>query len=226
MLSDYRLKRIHVDLILNVFTPKNFLLKENFMIGYPITYGDIISEDEDSKRFSNHVVSVLKNKRFQSHCTSVASAVVFLALNASSASASDMPGSGYEEFLNANGGQFQGQPNGPLPNQQPHILHAMPADMQQRLAAQQAGGLYKPMPTPGPGGSGPTSPPSFYIPNKPAKVGPRAMNTVAFTASLGVICLNAVWGEPVAVIMCSSVLMGIAYKLGREVVLYMAKNLN
>ena len=191
------------------------------MIGYPITYGAIISEDEDSKRFSNHVVSVLKNKRFQSHCTSVASAVVFLALNASSASASDMPGSGYEEFLKANGGQ-----NGPLPNQQPHILHAMPADMQQRLAAQQAGGLCRPVPTPGPGGSGPASPPSFYIPDKPAKVGPRAMNTIAFTASLGVICLNAVWGEPVAVIMCSSGLMGIAYRLGREVVLYMAKNLN
>ena len=88
MLCDYQLKRIRVDLILSVFTPKNFLLKENFMIGYPIKYGDTRSEDEDSKRFSNHVVSVLKNKRFQSHCTLVASAVVFLALNASSASAS------------------------------------------------------------------------------------------------------------------------------------------
>jgi len=48
-------------------------------------------------------------------------------------SASDMPGSAYEEFLNANGGQFQAQPNGQLPNQQP--------DMQQRLAAQLV--LYK-----------------------------------------------------------------------------------
>lgn len=189
------------------------------MIGYPFFYGDTVSEDEDSKRFSNHVVSVLKNKRFQSHCTSVASAVVFLALNASSASASDMPGSAYEEFLNANGGQFQAQPNGQLPNQQPHIVHAMPVDMQQRLAAQQAGGLYKP-PTPAP-----TSPPSFYIPDKPGKVGPRAINTVAFTASLGVICLNAVWGEPVAIIMCSSGLMGIAYKIGKEVIIYMASNL-
>ena len=196
------------------------------MIDYPITYGDTISEDEDSKRFSNHVVSVVKNKRFQSHCTSVAGAILFLGLNAFSASASDRPGSGYEEFLNANGGQFQEQPNSQLPNQQPHILHVMPANMQQRLAAQQAGSLYKPMPTPGPGGSGSASPPSFYIPDKPAKVGPRAMNTVAFTASLGVICLNAVWGEPVAVIMCSSGLMGIAYRLGKEVVIYMAKNLN
>lgn len=196
------------------------------MIGYPFFYGNTISEDEDSKRFSNHVVSVLKNKRFQSHCTSVASAIVFLVLNTSSASASDMPGSGYEEFLKANGGQFQAQPNGQLPNQQPHIVYAMPADMQQRLAAQQAGGLYKPMPAPGPGGSGPTSSPSFYIPDKPGKIGLRAMNTVAFTASLGVICLNAVWGEPVAVIMCSSGLIGVTYRIGKEVVIYMAKSLN
>ena len=191
------------------------------MIGYPITYGDTISEDEDNKRFSNYVVSLLKNKRFQSHCTSVASAILFLGLNASSASASDVPGAEYEEFLKANGGQFQPQPNGQLPNQQQFILPAMPADMQQRLAAQQAGGLYQPMPDPGPG---PASPPSFYIPDKPRKVGPRAMNTVAFTASLGVICLNAVWGEPVAILMCSSGLMGIAYRLAKEVVIYMAKN--
>ena len=194
------------------------------MIGYPITYG--VSEDEDNKRFSNYVVSLLKNKRFQSHCTSVVGAILFLGLNASSASASDMPGAEYEEFLKANGGQFQPQPNGQLPNQQQFILPAMPADMQQRLAAQQAGGLYQPMPAPGPGGPGPVSPPSFYIPDKPAKVGPRAMNTVAFTASLGVICLNAIWGEPIAVIMCSSGLMGITYRLGREVVIYMTKNLN
>ena len=196
------------------------------MIGYPIMYGDTIAEDEDNKRFSNYVVSLLKNKRFQSHCTSVAGAIVFLGLNASSASASDVPGAEYEEFLKANGGQFQPQPNGQVPNQQQFILPAMPADMQQRLAAQQAGGLYQPVPAPGPGGPGPASPPAFYIPDKPVKVGPRAINTIAFTTSLGVICLNAVWGEPVAIIMCSSGLMGIAYRLGKEVVIYMAKNLH
>jgi len=44
MFYDYHLKRIPVDLILNVFTPKNFLLKEYSMIGYPITYGNILEE--------------------------------------------------------------------------------------------------------------------------------------------------------------------------------------
>ena len=196
------------------------------MIGSPITYGDTISEDEDTKRLSDYVVSLLKNKRFQSHCTSVAGAILFLVFNASSASANDMPGAEYEKFFKANGGggQFQPQPNGQLPNQQQFILPAMPNEIQQRLAAQQAGGLYQTMPAPGPGGPGPTSPPSFYIPDKPQKVGPRAINTVAFTASLGVVCLNAVWGEPVAVLMCSFGLVGIAYRIGREVVIYMAKN--
>ena len=73
------------------------------------------------------------------------------------------------------------------------------------------------------GQTGPTSP-SFYIPDKPRLVGPRAVNTIAFTGALGVICLNAAWGEPVAILMCSSGLVGIVYKLGKDVVLFMAKN--
>ena len=55
------------------------------MIGYPIIYGDTISEDEDNKRFSNYVVSLLKNKRFQSHCTSVVCSLLCVTFNRSSA---------------------------------------------------------------------------------------------------------------------------------------------
>ena len=53
----------------------------------------------------------------------------------------------------------------------------------------------------------------------------RAVNTVAFTTALGVVCLNAAWGEPVAILMCSSGLVGLAYHVGKEVVLFMAKNI-
>jgi hypothetical protein len=49
------------------------------MIGYRRMYSDTISENEDNKRFSNSVVSVLKNEKFQSYCTSVAGAIIFLA---------------------------------------------------------------------------------------------------------------------------------------------------
>jgi hypothetical protein len=95
-----------------------------------------------------------------------------------------MPGSEYEEFLKANEGQFQQQPNGQLSNEQLHVLPAMPADMQQRLAPQQSGGFYKPISTPGPERSRPTSLLSFYIPEKPAKVDLRAIKNAAFTAFL------------------------------------------
>jgi hypothetical protein len=97
----------------------------------------------------------------------------------------------------------------------------MPIEQQRLIAAQQAGKVGG-MPI---GQIGPTNPPSFYIPDKSILVGPRAVNTVAFTTALGVICLNAVWGEPVAILICSSGLVGIAYKLGKEVVLFMARNI-
>ena len=60
--------------------------------------------------------------------------------------------------------------------------------------------------------------PSFYVPPKPGSVGSRAVNTVLFTTALGVLCLNAAWGEPVAILICSYGLVEIAYKLGKEVV--------
>ena len=71
---------------------------------------------------------------------------------------------------------------------------------------------------------GPTNPPSFYIPNKPQLIASRAVNTVAFTGALGIICLNAAWGEPVAILMCSSGLMGLTYKFGKQVVVFIAKH--
>jgi len=79
------------------------------------------------------------------------------------------------------------------------VLPAMPIEQQQLIAAQQAGQR-----GPGIGQPGPTNPPSFYIPDKPRLASVRAANTVAFTTALGVVCLNAAWGEPVAIIMCSS----------------------
>jgi len=103
------------------------------------------------------------------------------------------------------------------------VIDDMPIEQQRLIATQQMGGMPK-----GPviEQRGPTNPPSFYIPGKPKSVGPRAVNTVAFTTALGVICLNVVWGEPVAILMCSTGLVGVAYRLGKEVVLFMARGIN
>ena len=73
---------------------------------------------------------------------------------------------------------------------------------QQRLIAAQQMGQIGSMPKgPAIGQTGPTNPPSFYIPDKPGSVAARAVNTVAFTTALGVVCLNAAWGEPVAILI-------------------------
>ena len=118
-------------------------------------------------------------------------------------------------------GQIQGQV--PMAQGNPQcFISAMPIEQQRLIAAQQMGGMPK---GPAINQRGPTNPPLFYIPDKPGSVGTRAVNTVAFTTALRVICLNAVWGEPVAILMCSTGLVGVAYKLGKEVVLFMAKNI-
>ena len=106
------------------------------------------------------------------------------------------------------------------------VIPAMPIEQQRLLAAQQMGhrgGM--PMPNIPIPATGPSNPPPFFIPDKPRLVGARVANTAAFTAALGVICLNAAWGEPVAILMCSSGLVGIAYKMGKEVVVFMASHI-
>ncbi len=193
---------------------------------YPFTYGD---KNVDEVMLSDYVVELMKTKRFQSHVAAMFFAL--LALGSYAQPSLAIPpeyGEAANEILNqaaqngaANGvpaappiGQIKGQVPVAQGNPQ-YFLPAMPVEQQRLIAAQQAGQI----------GGMPTNPPSFYIPDKPRLVGPRAVNTVAFTTALGVICLNAAWGEPVAILMCSSGLVGIAYKLGKEVVLFMAKNI-
>jgi hypothetical protein len=200
---------------------------------YPFTYGD---KNADEVMLSDYVVELMKTKRFQSHMTSAFFALLTLGSYAQPSSAIPPEyGEAANEMLNQaaqNGaaggapavppiGQIQGQVPGVQGNPQ-YVIPAMPIEQQRLIAAQQAG---QAMPDMALGEMGPTSPPPFYIPDKPRLVGPRAANTVAFTTALGVICLNAAWGEPVAIMMCSSGIMGIAYKLGKEVVIFIASNM-
>ena len=201
---------------------------------FPITYGDTNIENE--KRLSDYVVTVANNRRVQNHLGAVVIAAFTLGMYAQAASAIPAEyGEAASEILNQGGGAPAVPPIGdirgqvPLPQANPQFHSpAMPVEQQRILAAQQSGQLGA---TPGmPGGpgitrEGPTSTSSFYLPGKPQLTSSRAINTAAFTTALGVICLNAVWGEPVAIIMCSSGLVSLAYSLGKEVVLFMAKNM-
>lgn len=203
------------------------------MIGYPITYGD---KNIDEVMLSDYVVELMKTKRFQSHVTAIFFAL--LALGSYAQPSLAIPpeyGEAANEILNQaaqNGaaggvsaappiGQIQGQV--PMAQENPQfVIPAMPIEQQRLIAAQQMGR----MPIgPAIDRRGPTNPPSFYIPGKPRSVVPRAINTIAFSTAVGIICLNAAWGEPVAILMCSTGLVGVAYRLGKEVVLFMAKNL-
>jgi len=204
---------------------------------FPLTYGD---KNSDKVMLSDYVVSAAKSKRVQKHLVAVV--VALFTLGTYSRSASAIPadyGEAANEMLNQaaqNGaaagnvpavppiGQIKGQVPLALENQR-CTISAMPIEQQHLIAAQQAGQM-GPMPGPGIGGpNGPTNPPAFYIPGKPKAVGPRAANSIAFTTALGIICLNASWGEPVAILMCSSGLIGLAYKFGKDVAVFMAKNL-
>lgn len=203
------------------------------MVGYPITYGD---KNVDEVMLSDYVVELMKTKRFQSHVTAMFFAL--LALGSYAQPSLAIPpeyGEAANEILNqaaqngAAGGVPAAPPIGPIQGQVPMVqgnpqcvIPAMPIEQQRLIAAQQMGGMPK---GPAINQRGPTNLPSFYIPDKPGSVGTRAVNTVAFTTALGVICLNAAWGEPVAILMCSTGLVGVAYKLGKKGVLFMAKNI-
>lgn len=196
---------------------------------YPYTYGD---KNANEVRLSNYAVALMRSQKFQSHVSAVF--LAFFVLGSYAKPSSAIPPE-YGELVNdilnqnaQNGAAAGGVPavppiggiQGQVPVAQGNLqcfLPAMPIEQQRLIAAQQAGHAM--------GQLAPTNPPSFYIPGKPKTTLPRAVNTVAFTTALGVICLNAAWGEPVAILMCSSGLMGIAYKLGKEVVMFMAKNI-
>jgi hypothetical protein len=214
------------------------------MVGFPITYGD---ENVDKVMLSDSVVELMKNEKFQNYVKALGVAV--LALGSYARPSSAIPaeyGEAANEALNQaaqNGaaagaappiGPIKGQV--PVPANQQGFIPAMPIEQQRMLAAQQTGVIG---PGQGPAGIGqapgqapagmdqvgPTNHPAFYIPHKPGTVGGRTVNTIAFTTAMGIICLNAAWGEPTAIWMCSSGLVALAYNVGREVVIFMAKNM-
>lgn len=225
----------------------NFLKKSNF----PYTYGD---DTEDQIMVSDHVVELLESPRFQSHMTAVLFAwfTVVSYAKPSSAIPTEYGEFANEAIQAAQGGAPQVPPIGPIdanvavpggppvqapgpiqPGPNDNILRAMPIE-QQRLIAQQQAATYpgnrfalpgtSGVPG-GPPGQAPTSHPAFYVPAKPQSATSRGLNTFLFSTAMGVICINAVWGEPVAIVMCASGLVSIASKIGRDVVLAMAKHL-
>lgn len=190
---------------------------------FPFTYGD--DATNDGNRLSDYAVNKLSEKKTQNYLRSMVIAIIALGSQAAPVNAIPLEyGEAANEILNqaAQNGAAGGVPAAPPIGQIQAQVPAMPIEQQRLIAAQQMGRI--PI-GPAIDGRGPTNPPSFYIPGKPRSVVPRAVNTVAFTSAVGIICLNAAWGEPVAILMCSTGLVGVAYRLGKEVVLFMSKNI-
>jgi hypothetical protein len=169
---------------------------------FPFTYGDGIKNE--GKRFSDSVVNKLKEKKFQRHVGALI--LLILSLGSQVPPVKGIPteyGEAANEMLNQAGaavppiGKIKRQV--PVPQGNPQcFIPAMPIEQQRLIAAQQAG---QGMPI---GEIGPTNPPAFYIPGKPKTTLPRALNTLVFTSTLEIICLNAAWSQPVAIMICSS----------------------
>ena len=210
----------------------NFNKKPHF----PFTYGDDVKND--GRRLSDYVANKLSEKKTRNYIVAVTMASI--ALGSQAAPVNGIPpeyGEAANEIVNQaaqNGAAGGGVPTVPpigdihghipnIPKQNPGTtrcyLPAMPIEQQQIIAAQQAGkigGMSK---------ARPTDPPSFYFPDKPGSMRGRALNTAMFTTAMGVVCLNAFWGEPVAVLMCSSGLIGVSYKIGKQVTIFIAQKI-
>ena len=187
---------------------KKFTQKAN----YPISYGD---NTDDKIMVSDRVVELTKNQRFRNHMSAVGVACLAIATTAKpSAAIPPEYGEAVNEALNQAGqaaaaagaappvGPVEGIKNLPVNNPVPQVPPIVPVR--------------------------PVNPPAFYLPPLPPKPllpVSRGANTALFGGAIGVICLNAFWGEPIAILMCATGLTGIALQIGREVVLFMAKNI-
>lgn len=71
----------------------------------------------------------------------------------------------------------------------------------------------------------PANPPAFYLPAKPLVPAHRMANTALFGSAIGIVCLNAFWGEPIAIVMCATGFTTMVFKVGKDVVIFMARHL-
>ena len=188
------------------------------MVGYPITYGD---KNVDEVMLSDYVVELMKTKKFQNHMTAVFFA--FLALGSYAQPSSAIPVE-YGEAA-ANAAQEVGQNVPPLGdvggnvnvnvNRQPPIpnnVHQVGQDGRVSL-------------NPGPnmnqpniGNGRPVQPiqPAWRLPGPPMSPGGQYANTFLLLGSVGWICLNASWGNPVFAYGCVGIVGGLINELRKR----------
>ena len=181
---------------------------------YPISYGD---STDDKVMVSDRVIELTKNKKFQSHMSAVA--IAFLTIGSMARPSVAIPPEYGEAATEAikqatqNGTAGAVPPVGPVEGVKNLPVNNLPVNNP---------GPQVPRVVP----MKPANPPAFYLPAKPLVPAHRMANTALFGTAVGIVCLNAFWGEPVAIMMCATGLTTIALKIGKEVVIFMAKNVH
>ena len=185
---------------------------------FPLTYGDQVENDD--VRLSNYVVALMKSKKFQNYTTALFFALLSLGSYAQPSSAIPAEyGEAANEMLNqvAQGaeqvvpdlGQVAGNvnlnganvpPHNPIPNNLNGVGQGgrVGFQNQQNFNGQQNFGNPNPPHTP-----------AWRLPGPPMTPTGQYINTAAIIGSVGWICLNASWGNPILAYGCIGVVGGL-----------------
>ena len=184
---------------------------------YPFTYGD---KNADEVRLSDYVVELMKTKRFQSHVTAIFFAL--LTLGSYSQPSRAIPPE-YGEAA-ANVAQGVGQDVPPLGDVVGNVnVNRQPPIPNNGGQVGQAGRVNL---NPGPninqpnfGQNGmPQKPiqPAWRLPGPPTSPAGQYANTIFLIGSVGWICLNASWGNPLFAYGCVGVVGGLINELRKR----------
>lgn len=184
------------------------------MIGYPIMYGD---QNVDEKMLSDYVVELMKTKKFQNHMTAVFFA--FLALGSYAQPSSAIPVE-YGEAA-ANLAQEAGQTVPPLGDVVGNVNPQPPIPNNAGQVGQAGRVNLNPGPNmnqPNIGNGMPHKPiqPAWRLPGPPMSPGGQYANTLLLIGSVGWICLNASWGNPVFAYGCVGIVGGLFNELRKR----------
>jgi hypothetical protein len=202
-------------------------------LGFPIDYGDAPLDDEH--RLSHSLVKGIKSKRFRDIVYGIAYFTLVVGVNVRPTNA--IPPEAGEHIAKAAAEAASEMPNnipvivqgaaGPAP------VKPIGADLPPAVPAAGHNGFYQGYngfrqftPPGAPGGYGgpggpplPGQPPIMVGIPRPSTGVLRVGNTVIFAGSISWICLNAYWGNPIALIGCSGMVVGLlAEALGMKIV--------
>lgn len=179
------------------------MIKKTF--GFPIHYGDTPSNNGD--RLSDKVITVIQTKKFQNICSTLFSCMLVIGSQAQVSNA--VPPEAGEHLANAADAAVNaGQAADLAPNIDGRIAGGVANAPGPRPLTNQNNIPVKDLPAPGlPGGAGgpplPGQPPIYMPLARPVTPVARTTNSLMFTGSFAWICINAYWGNPVALAGCS-----------------------